>query len=718
MTGFLLDIARETWAVLKDASVFLLFGFLLAGMLAVLVPAPTMMRLFGTGRVKSVLWAAAVGAPLPLCSCGVLPAALALRREGATDGATISFLIATPETGVDSIAVSYALTDPLLTVARPVAGVATAITAGIATNFLGSPRTAAQPDAAAAACDAHDHEHVHHHHADGAALTPSGDPAARTWPRSREAAIAAARRIGDYAFRELLDETGHWLALGILLSGIFAASLPGDLIDRYLGGGLGTMLLMLLIGIPMYTCASASTPIAAALVMKGLSPGAALVFLLAGPATNIGSLVVLVRFLGPRLVAIYLAAISLVAVLAGLTVDWLYRALALDPRATFGAGAAWLPEGVKIAGAVVLLALVLRSLMRTRLFAEPTALRRRVATLIGIDPTPRRVAVAAAAVAVLVCLGSGFLAVGPGETGIHARFGRILAADLPPGLHWRLPWPFETHRLVDRDAVRRIELVAREAPADTATPRSASLMFGTPPAARPAALVFRSDGPSSETFLLTGDGNLIDLRAAIQYRIKNVADYIASVRESEPLLRTLGQAALREAVATSGIDDLYTNARTVLERRVARAVQDALDRCRSGIEIVAVRFLYVHAPDEVHDAFRDVASAQEDKLRTVNRAAAFAIERVNEAKGESVTLVEQALAFKDERTRRAAADASSLTLRLDAYGAAPEPAKLRLRLEAAEAALQGTPKIVTPGAGGLKELDLWLFQPFTAGTKR
>jgi HflK protein len=723
MDAFLLDVVRETWAILKDASVFLLFGFLLAGMLAVLVPASAMMRLFGTGRVKSVLWAATVGAPLPLCSCGVIPAALGLRREGATDGATVSFLIATPETGVDSIAVSYALTDPLMTVARPVAGVATAITAGIATNILGPPRSAPHSDAQPVPYAAHGeesihhhhHAHDHHHHTHSAMPSRDRDATPRGWPRSREAAIDAARRINDYAFRELLDETGLWLALALVISGVFAAALPADLIERYLGGGIGTMLIMLLIGVPIYTCASASTPIAAALVMKGLSPGAALVFLLGGPATNIGSIVVLLRFLGPRIVSIYLASISVVAILAGLTLDWLYVTLVTDPRATFGAGAAWIPEWVKITGAVVLLALLARSFTRTRRAATQW-LRPRVAELTGIDPTPRRLAIAATAVAALIYIGSGIVTVGPGEIGVRTRFGRIVDADLQPGLHWRLPWPFESDRLVDRDAVQRLELAAAAAPADPA-PRAASLMFGTPPAARSASIVFRNDTPLPESFQLTGDGNLIDLRAVIQYRIRNVPDFVATVREPQPLLRALSQAALRDSVATEGIDDLYTSARDELEVRVARTVQDALDRCRSGIEIMSVRLRYVHPPDEVHDAFRDVASAQEDKLRTINRAAGFAIERVNEARAEAVTLIERALAFKDERTRRAEADASSLARRLDVYAAAPEPAMLRLRLEAAETALQGTPKIVTPGAGGLKEVDLWLFQPFAAGKR-
>src|SRR5919199_2478281 len=171
MTDFLLQVLRETWSILEDASIFLIFGFALAGVLAVLVPARAMTRLFGTGRVKSVLWASALGAPLPLCSCGVLPTALGLRRQGATDGATVAFLVATPETGLDSVAVSYALTDPLMTIFRPVAGVVTAIAAGLTTNFLGSwvGRGYAAADrplgedktAASENRECHDHDHTH-----------------------------------------------------------------------------------------------------------------------------------------------------------------------------------------------------------------------------------------------------------------------------------------------------------------------------------------------------------------------------------------------------------------------------------------------------------------------------------------------------------------------------------------------------------------------------
>src|SRR5918996_2195861 len=142
MVDFLVLVLQEIWYILKEASIFLLFGFALAGVLAVVVPAKTLMRFFGTGKIKSVLWGSAIGLPLPLCSCGVLPTALGLRRQGATKGATVSFLISTPETGVDSISLTYALMDPIITVFRPVTAMVTAVVAGLATNFFGASRRA------------------------------------------------------------------------------------------------------------------------------------------------------------------------------------------------------------------------------------------------------------------------------------------------------------------------------------------------------------------------------------------------------------------------------------------------------------------------------------------------------------------------------------------------------------------------------------------------
>jgi HflK protein len=731
MVDFLLRVALETWSILKEASLFLLFGFVLAGVLATVVPARLLSRLFGTGKVKSVLWGAAIGTPLPLCSCGVLPTALALRRQGATPGATVSFLISTPETGVDSISVTYALMDPIITVFRPVTAVITAITAGLATNFLGVPRArkgtddGSEPAAASAALRAHGslldlglhHDHPHHEgEVHGHAHEPVGSPSAaeETADRGRVAAARrAAGRIYHYAFRQLLDETSYWLVLGIVLSGVIAAAVPPALFEHPLMSGFWAMIVMLFVGIPTYTCASASTPVAAALVMKGLNPGAALVYLLAGPATSMSSVVVLTRFLGARVVAIYLASIAVVALLAGYALNWVYRALQVDPRASFGAATAFIPGWLKIAGALVLIALLAGSIRRTHVPGEWIWLRDRLATLTGLRVSAARLALASLALAVVLYAGSGLFTVRPGEVGLGMRFGQIVAPALAPGLHYRLPWPFGSHHVIPKDRVQRIEYnpAARPQPASVVVPPSRTGWGPVPGAAEAANTWFQKEATSDELFLLTGDGQLIDLRWAVQYRIADAVAYAFNVAEPDVFVRSASLAALRSVVSRVAIDEVYTSQRTGIEQQVAQAIQASLDTARAGVQVLSFHLLYVHAPSEVHDAFRDVASAQEDKLRTINRAHTFAVETVSQAKGEAAAMMEQALGFKEQQLLHAQGDAAGFLLRLRAYRNAPELTRFRLQVEAIETTLPGLTKFVTPDAKDIQDFDMWLLQP-------
>ena len=363
---FVKEILFETWHLLTDSSVYILFGLLVAGLLKMFLSTETVVRHLGEGRFSSVFKAAFFGIPIPLCSCGVLPAAASLKKQGANTGATAAFLISTPESGVDSISITYALLDPIMTVARPLVAFLTAITAGISENLLNPPRKAApQDDALSCAvdncCDGQDcppEDHANHH------------------------GIAERLSAGiRYAGGELWTDLAGWFFVGLLLAGIITALVPEDLIGSYLGGGLMSMLLMLVLGIPLYICATASTPIAAALILKGVSPGAALVFLLVGPATNIASLSVVVGFLGRRATAIYLAAIAGVSVAAGLTLDLVYRTLGMEARAAVGQAAEIIPPPVQAAGAIILIALSIRpisSLIRDRLnlskgSSQPTA---------------------------------------------------------------------------------------------------------------------------------------------------------------------------------------------------------------------------------------------------------------------------------------------------------------------------------------------------------
>jgi HflK protein len=301
------------------------------------------------------------------------------------------------------------------------------------------------------------------------------------------------------------------------------------------------------------------------------------------------------------------------------------------------------------------------------------------------------------------------------------RFGRPVATDLPPGLHRRLPWPIETHRIVAQDQVRRIAFgIPAEPPSDSGlhTPPLQSAMFGTAPPLPSGGVMFRKDRRPAETFFLTGDGNMIDLRFAVQWRVADAKSFALNVGAAEPLVHGLSLAALREVSATSGIDAIYTTARGGLERRVAQAVQVALDRYGSGIAVLSVHLLYDHPPDEVHDSFRDVASPQEDKQRMINRAETFSIEKINQSRGDAAAMLEEARGFKEERILHARGDAVAFRARLHAHAEAPELAAFRLRLEAAEAVLPGVRKLIAPGAEAGGALDLWLNQPFATSGKR
>ncbi len=342
----------ESWHVFRQAAPFLLFGFFVAGLLKALAPADLMARHLGGRGLGSVLKAALVGVPLPLCSCGVLPAAMGLRRQGAGPGATAAFMIATPESGVDSIAVTYAMIDPLMTVLRPVSAFLTATVAGLAANLLPErflPALKAEAQSCATGCFS------------SSCATPQ--PAG---PASRPSMSARLREGQHHAFGEMLADVGLWLVLGVLVAGAISAFMPPTFFLDTLSGEFTSMLAMMLVGVPMYVCASSSTPIAASLLLKGLSPGAALVFLLTGPATNATTITVMARTFGPALTGVYVASIVACSLAFGLLANRIYAALGFDIHAVLGSVAETLPAWLEVASSVLLVALILRALAQSR----------------------------------------------------------------------------------------------------------------------------------------------------------------------------------------------------------------------------------------------------------------------------------------------------------------------------------------------------------------
>ncbi len=345
-----MEILSEAWKLLQESSVYVLFGIFVSGLMRAFVSPEAVSRHLGKGKATSVLKAAAIGVPIPLCSCGVLPAAVSLKRQGASNGATTAFLISTPESGVDSIALTYALLDPVMTVARPVAAFATAAVAGIAENMLGAEKDekSVQPDLHCTVDNC----------CDGVDCLPEVHKSHHTFFEKLKAGFS-------YALFELWEDIASWFLLGLVLAGVITALIPSDLLAKHLGGGLPAMLIMLAVGIPLYICATASTPIAAALILKGVSPGAALVFLLAGPATNVTSLTVLFGLLGKRATAIYLASIAVVSVACGLALDQVYAFFGISAQAVAGQAAEIIPLWVQVAGALALLAMSAGPVYRT-----------------------------------------------------------------------------------------------------------------------------------------------------------------------------------------------------------------------------------------------------------------------------------------------------------------------------------------------------------------
>jgi len=337
--AILLDILRATWKLLQEAGPYMLAGFFLAGLVKALLPTGAVVRFLGKPNLASVLKAAAVGVPLPLCSCGVIPMAAALRREGASSSAVSSFVISTPESGVDSVAATYALMDLPMTIARPLVAFATAVLAGLAEIVWGREKAAPAPEPAACGC--------------------GGGEAEEAGAEGRPRESLGRRLVGGlrYAFGEMFEDMAIYLLIGFALAGVLAALIPPAFVAERLASPALQIVALVILGAPIYVCATAATPIAAVLVAKGISPGAALAFLLAGPATNAASLAVLSKYLGRRSVAVYLVTIIACAIGGGLALNAVYDGLGLEAAAAAGAAeeeAAFDPLGA-VAGAAFLL---------------------------------------------------------------------------------------------------------------------------------------------------------------------------------------------------------------------------------------------------------------------------------------------------------------------------------------------------------------------------
>lgn len=328
-------VAKEFFFLFSEMAPFLLLGFLLAGILHVWVPNHLYVPKISKSNFMSVLWAALFGVPLPICSCGVIPTSIALRKEGASKGASVSFLISTPATGVDSILATYSLLGLPFAILRPIAAFTTALFGGVLTNFVSRGEDAAAQGEAhpetidfddcdtdhhcgCGHCEVEDHDHHEHGGHCGCGEHGCGCESRDVHRMSFGQKVVETFR---YGLVNMVGDVSKWLFIGLLLGALISAFVPNELFLALREYPLLCMLAVLMLAMPMYTCATGSIPLALALVAKGITPGAALVLLMAGPATSIASMLVVGKAFGKRTLIAYLTSIALGALFFGYIVD-------------------------------------------------------------------------------------------------------------------------------------------------------------------------------------------------------------------------------------------------------------------------------------------------------------------------------------------------------------------------------------------------------------
>ncbi len=291
MATILLNFLREAMLIITEMAPYLMLGFFFAGLLYIIFPKNKVRKYLGRDRKGAVVNAAILGVPLPLCSCGVIPTGMSFFRNGASKGSTVSFLISTPQTGIDSVLVTYSLLGLPFAIIRPIVALITGVSGGFFTNLFDRKRE--------------DKEEI--------ANDRGNDLPTGFFPRVRE--------MFRYAFVEFLQDISTWLVAGLLVAAAISIIIPDDFFTGVTNNHLLEMLVILVAAIPVYICATASVPIAAVLIMKGISPGAALVLLMAGPATNAATITMITRVLGKKALFTYLASIITGAIVFGLIID-------------------------------------------------------------------------------------------------------------------------------------------------------------------------------------------------------------------------------------------------------------------------------------------------------------------------------------------------------------------------------------------------------------
>jgi len=340
-------ILRESYLLFSNLAPYLLLGFLAAGLLYAFIPPETIVRHLSGKGLKPILKASLFGVPLPLCSCGVIPVATSIRKQGASKASTLSFFVSTPTTGIDSILATYSLMGLLYAAFRPIVALFSGVVLGFLSSIIVKGERISSPIVS------HPHPHF-------------------SLSKRLETAL-------KYGFFELVKDIYKWILTGVFIGGIISFAVPTNFIEKYLGSPFLSFAAMLIVGIPMYVCATGSIPIVASLLMKGMNPGAAMVFLIAGPATNTVTITVIAKMLGKKILLIYLSGIIFLSILFGWLFNLIYNFLG-SPQSLITGGGRAIPPILTIFSSIFLALLI-----AIALFDEKFKKRRDIEGKIVID---------------------------------------------------------------------------------------------------------------------------------------------------------------------------------------------------------------------------------------------------------------------------------------------------------------------------------------------
>ena len=748
----------------------LLLGLFLGGLIHVFISREAILRWLRHDSLKSVTTSAAIGVPVPLCSCSVVPVVAEMRRKGASRSACMSFLITAPETGADSILVTNAFFGFVAAVVRPVVSFITAVVAGI--FCIGLIRD--DRDEAAAKVPHHDHDHDHghghdhdhghghdHDHGVHQPLIPGHEDcyispsqmkhAAIRWaqgltlavsrwksaswvkpdfyheqilPEDRASGASLAevpaedrlpsfrtivRHIFRYGFVEIADDILFALLVGIALGGVLFLVIPSDLMaNEY--ARWASYPIMILIGVPLYICASASTPIAAALVAKGVSPGAALIFLMTGPATNTGTIAIIMSQFGVRFASVYVGAVIVVTLVLGILIDILILAAGYSITVNLEPSDSPALQFLQWGGAFLLLALIvwrfragalksgwddmllnIRPVFRRWTLVWGNMTRSRAArggasanrsSLFGALTPTTPLGVMLWVLALALFLGSGFTVVPPGSVAYGRLFGEVWWRDLPPGLHYLAPRPLVR---VDKWPVREVKSIMADTPYE----------------------------------YVSGDLNLLSLTLNVQYRVNDPYVYHYRTANAQEVIEDVVRDHVRDFVSSKNLEQLLNVHREALEERVGDLFEDVGGRHASvfaSVELVKANLLAIGPVTGALSAFREVSSAQEDRERIIVNAQRYVVSLIPQAHGNAEYELEQAKGEAYRRVAAAGAEADAISMVAAAVRTAPNVLRNMLWREKLETALSGNPKIIVPNQDSLDKVALWKRRTSAPGT--